>query len=287
MRLRFILKIPFQFKTVDFTGWWEGDNSDIPDAERKSLQAQYPVKVKRKWLAKVPFLFSIAQNISIIKSCLWYRPTVIVHPSKNIGYIRIHKSGSSSIISSLFAGEIVDGKSLHAVEWSAYYHYLKQKHAEMGAIKYFTVVRNPFARLVSAYLNSYKDDTTHHFVYDCYLFGIFRRDYTFSEFVDCVATIPDLLMLDNIKPQAVVLAQSKIKDYKVFKLEADHNELMDFMEMETSNYKILNSSSTYDFKKYYDQAIFEKAAKIYAADVVHFNYKNELDELRDYVNRQN
>lgn len=287
MRLRFLLKMPFQFNTVDFKGWWEGDNSDIPEAERKALQAQYPVKIKKNWFAKVPLLFSIAQNISIIKSCLWYKPTVVIHPGKGIGYVRIHKSGSSSIISSLFADELAHGKSLHAVEWSAYHHYLGQDHTQLGSIKYFTVVRNPFARLVSAYLNSYKDNTTHHFVYDCYLFGIFRRHYTFSEFVDCVAAIPARLLLDNVKPQAVVLAQSKIKDYKVFKLEGDQSELTEFMQMETGVFGVLNSSSAYEFKKYYNRTTLEKATKIYAADVAHFNYNNELDELRDYVNRQN
>lgn len=288
---RFLFMIPFKMKTVDFAGWWEGKAPDMSEEELRQLQIKYPVRTGNqwlakwltKWLAKAPLLFSIAQNVSIIKSCVRYKPTVVAHPGKGIGYVRIHKSGSSSIISSLFSEEIKNEQSLHAVEWAAYYHYLRQDHAQMGPLKYFTVVRNPFARLVSAYINSYKDDTTHHFVYDCYLFGIFRRHYTFAEFVDCVAAIPSRLLLDNIKPQKTVLNQAKVGGLRIFKLEEDQDKLIDFLRIDERSFKKLNHSSSYEYMRFYDAESFRKASKVYADDIVSFGYSKEFDRLREHL----
>ncbi len=280
---RFLFKIPFTLTTIDFDKRWEGDVPGLSAEEVKQLQKRYPIKTKKRLINKIPFLFSIAQNISVLKSCIFCKPTIIPNEHKGVAYVRIHKSGSSSLVSALFSETASYKQSLDAVEWAAYHYYQQKPGLDKENFSYFTVVRNPFARLVSAYLNSYFEGDSFHYVYGCYLFGIFRKSFTFSQFVECVSLIPAPFLLDHIKPQTAVLNYLKIEGLKIFKLEDGNDQIGEFLGLDKTSFKQLNTSPAYDYRDFYDQGSLEKAAKVYAADIEAFGYTKELEDLKAYV----
>jgi hypothetical protein len=282
---RLLLQIPFKFNTIDFKERWEGRIPGMLAEDVGKLQKKYPIKATNRWVNKIPFLFSVVQNISVLKSCAFYKPTIIPNLEKGIGYIRIHKSGSSSIVSALSPSHSNHKRSLEAVEWTAYYYYQQGIPLAERDLKYFTVVRNPFARLVSAYLNSYFEGDSFHYVYDCYFFGLFQQKHSFSEFVERIFIIPEPLLLDHIKPQTTVLRNLKINKIKVFKLEQDGQKITQFLGLKEGEFSKLNVTSSYDYKAFYDLKSFERASKVYKNDIEFYGYQKEYEELKNHVSK--
>ncbi len=286
--LRFLNSIPFKLDTVDYGQHWSGEIKGITEAESAFLQRRFPVKPKRKFLFRSRTYVSVIQNLSVLKSCIFYHPTLIPSADESLVYLRIPKSGSSSIISYLLRYSIGGGlfmdDSLDAIERLAFYHKSNYKLSANAGIKVFTVVRNPFARLVSAYLNSFDSDYSYRQHYGCYLFGIVRPHFTFTEFINCISLIPKIALMDSLTPQTEIIARSNIPgELRIFKIEKDMDEVAKFLQVKEIPIKKLNMSSTYDFRNFYTRQTLRVAYELYANDVVAFDYDKEFRELETFV----
>ena len=125
-----------------------------------------------------------------------YRPQGghLFAPALNLAYIRIPKSASTSISLSLlpFCDQRLKNRSLNSTEINFLTdiylnHQLKEDNR---SIKFFTVVRNPFARVVSVYRDFF-EKSSGDFIYQDYLFGIFNRHISFPEFIHRLQSIPE------------------------------------------------------------------------------------------------
>jgi hypothetical protein len=145
----------------------------------------------------------------------------------------------------------------------------------------FTVVRNPFARLVSVY-RSFFEKASDHFIYDDYLFGILKKDMSFEELVATLQVIPDLLKDQHVKPQHSLLQYywKKKIDIKVFRLES-LEAVNTFLSHYSASLSVLNKAELpYDYRSYYNVAVLEKVYRIYADDIKYFGYEQEYLDLR-------
>ncbi|HND44714.1 MAG TPA: sulfotransferase family 2 domain-containing protein, partial [Cyclobacteriaceae bacterium] len=84
----------------------------------------------------------------------------------------------------------------------------------------FTVVRNPFARLVSVYRDFFENNDSD-FLYADYLFGILKPEISFAEFVSRISRIPDRLKDQHFRPQHLFVQPYEKSGHAVkwFKLE--------------------------------------------------------------------
>jgi hypothetical protein len=150
----------------------------------------------------------------------------------------------------------------------------------------FTVVRNPFARLVSVY-RSFFEKASAQFIYDDYLFGILKKDISFAEFVNALQIIPNVLKDQHVKPQHGLLRYYRKKniDVQVFHLESPE-VLKLFLSRYSASLLTLNKDELpYDYRSYYDADMLEKVYRIYQRDIKYFGYEQEYLELRSALSK--
>lgn len=195
---------------------------------------------------------------------------------RNLVYIRIPKSASTSVSLLMLSGIYEDISRLNAREINFLIDVnLKARISSAEETStFFTIVRNPFARIVSVY-RSYFEEQQDHFLYEDYLFGSFQKSISFPEFVRRLSLIPDRLKDQHLKPQHLFLEyyeRRKIQNITVLKLEEPDN-ISTFLSGYNLSIPHLNKSAgTSDFKKYYDQSTARLAARIYKEDLERFGY---------------
>ena len=153
--------------------------------------------------------------------------------------------------------------------------------ASENSFTFFTVVRNPFARLVSVY-RSFFEKTSNHFIYDDYLFGILKKDMSFGEFVNILQIIPDVLKDQHVKAQHSLLQYYSKKniDVQIFHLESPE-DVKTFLSHYSASLSILNKDELpYDYRSYYNADILEKVYRLYADDIKCFGYEQQYLDLR-------
>lgn len=192
-----------------------------------------------------------------------------------LSYIRIPKSASTSMSGALLEKlyPTLHLNKLNAVQINFLTDVMLQKHLEDIHKTYFTIVRNPFSRLVSVYRDFYENKNSH-FIYRDYLFGILPQSLTFTEFVDRVSCIPDRLKDQHIKPQHLFLQYYEKQNIavKVFKLE-DSEKLTAFLQENALQLPHLNKSRVgYDYRQYYTPTLLKKVSKIYQPDLEKYGY---------------
>lgn len=151
---------------------------------------------------------------------------------------------------------------------------------EAGTEIFFTVVRNPFARLVSVYRDFFETDHGS-FIYQDYLFGILDQKITFAEFVDRVSRIPDRLKDQHLKPQHLFIEPYDRRTIRiqVFKLE-EPGSLKSFLNEQGLELSHRNKSrQPYDYAQYYDAVLTQKVYKIYQRDIETFGYHEVYESL--------
>ncbi len=199
----------------------------------------------------------------------------------NLAYIRIPKSASTS---------------LSQVMLSACYHQLAEKIPTAEEINFvadndlkravtiekqatfFTVVRNPFARLVSVY-RSFFEEKQDHFLYQDYLFGSLHQSISFREFVKRLSSIPDRLKDQHIKPQSMFLdyyERHEIKNIVVLKLEEPKQADLFLKQYELALPYLNKGKDNSDFWNYYDPETRRIAAYIYRNDLKRFGYASSI-----------
>lgn len=131
----------------------------------------------------------------------------------------------------------------------------------------FTVVRNPWDRLVSCYCNM--DSNLVRVALES---GIKLADMSFHDFVESTLSIEHV----HLVPQHEFVSQAHGQSLnRVFKFEFLH-ELHRFMndEMGISNsMPRLNSSKRDSYRNYYDKNLVQIVAERYKADIDMFNYE--------------
>lgn len=195
-----------------------------------------------------------------------------------LSYIRIPKSASTSMSAALLEKiyPTLSQYKLDEVQINFLTDVNLQVHLEDVSKTYFTIVRNPFGRLVSVYRDFFENKGSH-FIYRDYLFGILPQSLTFSEFVNRISCIPDRLKDQHIKPQHLFLQYYEKQNIsvKVFKLE-DPEQLNAFLKEHALQLPHLNKSQRgYDYRQYYTPALLKKVSTLYQSDLEKFGYSLE------------
>jgi hypothetical protein len=205
----------------------------------------------------------------------------------NLAYIRIPKSASTSLSYAMLCSIYPELRNRQLSSTTINYLAdvnVKDYVADDNAI-FFTVVRNPFARMVSVYRDFYEQPSAQ-FIYEDYLFGILPRKISFHEFVKRVAQIPDVLLDQHLKSQHMFLDyyRKRVLNLIVLKLEKPM-ELEAFLSIYNLSIHQLNKSpEPYDYTTYYDRTTLEKVYAIYERDVQLLQYESEYQQLRKALN---
>ena len=204
--------------------------------------------------------------------------------SKDLSYIRIPKSASTSMSKEMLE-KIYPALKQKAITENQinFLTDVNLQPALEDSVNLFTIVRNPFSRLVSVYRDFF--EKKNNFIYRDYLFGVLHQHISFSEFVDRITCIPDQLKDQHIRPQHTFLKyyEKQNLDVKIFKLE--HSEqLNQFLSQYDMKLPHLNKSAErYDFRSYYDAYTLNKVYTLYQVDIEKFDYRQEYKTVADYL----
>lgn len=203
--------------------------------------------------------------------------------SKNLSYIRIPKSASTSMSREMLQHVYPALKERTLTERQINFLTDANLQTENPGATIFTIVRNPFSRLVSVYRDFFEKPSG--FIYTDYLLGVFSKEISFSEFVHRLALIPDWLKDQHIRPQHAFLQfyERKKLPIQIFHLEKQDN-LKDFLAENSLQLPHLNKNAdSYDYRLYYTAETLEKVRSVYATDVLKFGYENDYHELKAFL----
>lgn len=254
----------------------------------KPLNKNMYVRLRDKFI-KGRYAVSLISAIAYLKSIPKIHRQYFVVTSLQLVYVRIFKAGSTSILKQIlplidpnlknknFTDRQIDEFGNQYVRHALGLHETRYE--------YFTVVRNPFHRLVSVYLDLF--DPHHPFVYQTYLFGILKKEMTFGEFVQTLYHIPETLKSSHFIPQSyIVKLCGREKRIKCFRLEKDRLALETFLQQYGMAINHNNKRKMdYDYRSYYDMNTLQMAYAMYQADVEMFDYTEEYKLLNDEVQR--
>jgi hypothetical protein len=201
-----------------------------------------------------------------------------------LGYLRILKSASTSMLRTLLP--LIDDKlqdqmlTDKQVDLLASHYSNTEVSRKHNNYHLFTIVRNPFQRLVSVYLDLFNPENPH-FGYKTYLFGIFKRHMSFQDFVKVVSIIPDKLRLGHLASQISTIEEcGGLKKIKCYRIDKDRELLETFLK--SQGLKINHSNkhkAHYDYRTYYDSKTAEVVYKLYHKDIIVFDYQKEFESL--------
>lgn len=205
---------------------------------------------------------------------------------QNLAYIRIPKAANTSLSYALLAKQYPALTEKNPDETQI--NFLTDVHLkevnEFGSETFFTVVRNPFARLVSVYRDFFETHRSE-FIYADYLFGILPQTISFPEFIDRISRIPDRLKDQHLRLQHLFISPYEKKGIavKVLKLE-NTLELKSFFAERSMQLTHQNKSAQpYDYTLYYNQASLRQAYEICQADLSKFGYQQDYEQLKQAV----
>lgn len=203
-----------------------------------------------------------------------------------LGYVRIPKSANTSISYAMLVKKYPALKEKNPdetqINFLADLNLLSVKETKNES--FFTVVRNPFARLVSVYRDFFETNRAE-FIYADYLFGILPQTISFAEFVSRISRIPDRLKDQHIKPQHLFLTPYENKDItiKFFQLEASM-QLESFLKEHGMELTHRNKSrDVYDYTQYYSPYLLQQVYDIYEADIKKFGYQPVYESLKVHI----
>lgn len=245
----------------------------------------------KKRLLKNPYLRSWFAQAAFFKSSRNLQGSHLSVPARNLSYIRIPRAASTTVcyavLSARFPELIRYRMSSEKINFLADVMMEKHAPAEDEERMFFTVVRNPFARIVSVYRNFF-EQASGHFIYEDYLFGVLRKDLSFKEFITVLQIIPDSLKDQHLKPQHCFLRFYRENSLRVKVLTLERPEsIRSFL----SSYHIPfgdhnRSEKEYDYRTYYDKETVLQVHALYRTDVDLFGYQQLYEELRAFVSRR-
>jgi len=233
-----------------------------------------------KWTPANPYLKAWFVQAAFIKNAMRAKGGHLWVPDLQLACIRIPKAASTALSFMMLKARYPDLKTLpllpEKINYLADENLQAHSIPEISQTKFFAVVRDPFSRIVSVY-RAFFENPQPHFLYEDYLFGVMRKDFSFLEFLRVLELIPDRLKDQHLKPQSAILdfyRQKKI-DVKTLKLEEPGN-IRRFLSAYDLDFDIRNKSETeYDYRQYYDKEAAEIVHRIYARDIHIFGYGSQ------------
>ena len=208
--------------------------------------------------------------------------------TQNLSYIRIPKAANTSLsyamLSKKYPGLKEKKPNEFQINFLADVNLLPAMKAKTDTI--FTVVRNPFARLVSVYRDFFETNHTP-FIYSTYLFGILKQEISFSEFVSRISRIPDRLKDQHFKPQHCFFKPYEDRGFAIesFKLEETAN-LENFLKKHGIELTHRNKSNApYDYTRYYNSGLLQQVNTIYQKDIEKFGYQEVYETLKEQLKK--
>ena len=233
-----------------------------------------------------PILRTLLSEAAHLKNALTTRGNHLTLEG-SLSYIRIPRAGSTNICRAILREKFpaLKDKALSSGQVNALTDNCIQRQLSDSERQnsFFTVVRNPFLRIVSVY-REFFENRQGPFIYEDYLFGVFRQEMSFGEFVRTLALIPDALKDQHVKPQHRFLEYYHRRGVRVtvMKLESGidiKSYLSPFgMKLEEPS----PGGIVYDYMKYYDRQILREVWGIYRNDVDRLGYDGIYSELRSY-----
>lgn len=223
--------------------------------------------------------------------------SVMVHPSENLVFVRVPKAGCSTVIARLINQHGKQNDStlkLHAGNDLITFDHAGFSKRLFGLpvnqTKTFSVVRNPYTRLLSAFrekidLNMdgprYREE-----------FGITQgEDISFADFVDILIKRNPLSLDMHFMPQSIITAKETVLYDKIFHLER-MQECLDWLNMifpdeSLSEYESIAPHATNAnniAKSIYTRETQEKVACYYKKDFEMLGYHKDI-EMLDHFER--
>ena len=268
---------------------------DFEANRQKNIDASYfptnkKVKTKsrlKQYLLNTRVGYGILSNLAYIKNVSDMNKMYYVSDEKKLTYIRILKSGSTSVLK-VFLPLIepnvkdIDFKE-DQIDTLGYYYAKKSLSPQQGEYKKFAIVRDPFRRIVSVYLDLF-DPTAPTFTYATYWFGVLRQDMTFKDFVKTISNIPQALAGPHVASQTSILnAADKLRHISIMKIEDIETVENFFAEHGMSMLHMNKQSSNYDYRSYYDPETLSLVYRLYHDDIELLGYKNKYETLRHFI----
>ena len=253
------------------------DFNKIREESLKGLQDFIPSRAAQSVNSTSPSKNAVTRNL-IAQASYIKNPRHISggHLSFNdLSYIRIPKAASTSMSKEVLEKmyPTLNQKNISEAQIN-FLTDLNLQSETLNTSVFFTIVRNPFARLVSVYRDLFENKN--HYIYSDYLFGILPQQISFPEFVERIARIPDRLKDQHLRPQHAFLKyyEQKNLEVKVFKLE-EPEALIQFLNQHGMNLQHMNRSvEPYDYKSYYNEHTMKQVSEIYEVDIIRFGYED-------------
>lgn len=188
-------------------------------------------------------------------------------------------------------------KSMMKVSGDVFFHDLhlmgSREGLETGALPTgcdpfaFTFVRDPFARIVSLYVNKFEDHEKIErvgFEFAGYLNGRFSQHDTFAEFVCKVVSVPPHLCDRHFKPQSYLIESvGRPLDLigKVENINEDYAPIVERFGVDPLTRE--NKSQPYNEVDYYDLETLNLIRNYFRDDVERFGYVEQYESLRRQI----
>ncbi len=224
---------------------------------------------------------NLAAQLAFIRSAFRKRGGHLT--ASEIAYIRIPKSANTSISYALLVKKYPALKTQRVNDTQI--NFLADVNLnpvnEADTEQFFTVVRDPFIRLVSVYRDFFENRQPD-FLYAGYLFGVLKPDMSFATFVSRVSEIPDRLKDQHFRPQHCFIDayETTGKSVTIFKLE-EPAELEQFLQTHEMELPHLNkSTASYSYADYYTPAVLDRVYSMYKTDIMRYGYQANYEKLK-------
>jgi Sulfotransferase family len=271
---------------------------DFDDERSRTLDfSQLPIPVPAKkvesrikaFLMRNSLGYSLLANLAYLKNARRMNVMYFVSDSHQVVYVRLLKCASTSMLREFLP--LVDNRlkdthfSDQQLDVLGFYYVKKVIPKGQDRYKKFALVRNPFQRIVSVYLDLF-DPASSTFTYSAYCFGILTANMSFKVFIKTIGQIPTLLLGPHFSPQSYILENaSALENIQVFRIEKDAEALEKFLQPYGLSLPHLNKHAvSYDYRSYYDAETFSIVERLYAGDVKRFGYEEDYRLLQQYVN---
>lgn len=257
--------------------------------DRKAILATVRYKVtktsrEKKSLPRSRVIYSLRANLGYLFHARTLCTQLFISDSRQLVYVRILKCASTSFLKEFLPSldPALEGQPLSDEQVDALaFHYLKKKLSEReSTYTKLALVRNPFHRLVSVYLDLFDPRATH-FSYEAYWFGILRKEMTFGDFVKTIAAVPEYLRGPHFASQHYIISTAAGRDVTWYRIDKDTQQLDDFLRKFSIALPHRNRREvSYDYRTYYTPEILAQAWPLCCSDVHHFGYHEEYAALQ-------
>lgn len=247
----------------------------IPNLPQEQVVAQTITSPPQ---SKNTIIRNLTGQLAFLKSSLKIKGGHLT--TDTLSYIRIPKSANTSLSKGMLEKKYPSLKQKTITEKQI--NFLTDANLQTrieGPSILFTIVRNPFSRLVSVYRDFFENKSN--YIYHDYLFGILQPTISFSEFVDRIINIPDRLKDQHFRPQHTFLKyyEKENLDIKIFKLEEPEKITQFLSQHEVQLFHLNKSNEQYNYQSYYTVETLAKVSELYSIDVKRFGYEHVHLEL--------